>query len=140
MQNTSRLPVPVRVVVFDLGGVVFTGPVWAEFRTRWVKRLGITPEWFDANLWYGPDIEAANIGQMTAEEFALRCARRLGCDAVDVQIMIEGIIGNDTTDALNQKLVDYIRTLRRRVRVAALTNTWAFERELQGRRVLRDLF
>ncbi len=127
----------VRAVIFDIGGVIFTGPRWEDFRARWVERLGIAPDWFDAHLWYGPDIEAANIGQLRAEDYYRRCAQRLGCDVAEVRIMIEEVF---LGERLNDELVRYIRGLKPRVRVAALTNTWSFGRDLIARRGISDLF
>jgi putative hydrolase of the HAD superfamily len=137
MRIDSNTALPIRAVIVDIGGVLFLGPPWVDFRARWARRLGITPEWLDAHIWYGPEIEAANIGQLTAEDYYQRCACRLGCDPVEVGTMIAEVFSGER---LNDELVRYIRTLKQRVRVAALTNTWSFGRELIARRGIGDLF
>lgn len=127
---------PIRAVVFDLGGVFFPWPQ-AAFFARWEARLGITPAGLQRMLWHGPDIEAANVGAITAEEYARRCARRLGADQALVRELIEAAFAGEP---INAALVTYASSLRSRVRLAALTNTWSFGRILIQRRGITDLF
>lgn len=134
---TRSAPSP-RAVIFDLGGVLLTGYAWPPFRAQWAQRLGLAPEWLDQHMWYGPDVEAANIGAITAEEYCRRSAQRLGCDAGEIQALIEEVFSGDRLD---RALVEYIQTLRRRqIRVGALTNNWSFIRRLLVRRGIADLF
>ena len=131
-------PPSVRAVAFDLGGVLLTGYEWPPFRAEWAHRLGLAPEWLDQHMWYRPDLEAANTGAITAEEYCRRCAERLGCDAAPVQALIEEVF---TGGRVDQALVEYIHALRRLgIRVGALTNNWSFIRRLLARRGLGDLF
>ena len=123
-------------MVFDIGGVFFPWPS-AEFFAPWAVDLGITPERLHHLLWYGPDIDAANIGAITAEEYCRRCSERLRIDQVQVRTLIEGAFSGEHLD---DQLTAYARTLRPRVRVAALTNTWSFGRTLIQRRGISDLF
>lgn len=127
---------PIRAALFDIGGVFYLGPRPAFF-AAWEARLGMAPGQFHGRLWYGPDIEAANIGALAAEEYIRRCAARLGADEADVREIIETAFGGEH---LNADLAAYARTLRPHVRVAALTNTWSFGRALIERRGIRDLF
>jgi len=78
-------------------------------------------------LSHGPDIEAANVGAVTAEEYARRCAQRLRADQTLVRELIEAAFAGEP---INAALVSYARSLRSRVRLAALTNTWSFGRTL----------
>ena len=53
---------PIRAILFDLGGVFFPWPA-PEFFAQWEGRFGLEPGALDPLLWHGPDIEAANIGK-----------------------------------------------------------------------------
>jgi len=127
---------PIRAVLFDIGGVFFQWPRQALFMDL-AMQLAIEPVQIHQLLWYGPDIEAANIGAITAEEYCRRCAGRLGIDEVQVRAIIETAFSGER---LNEELAAYVRLLRSRVQVAALTNTWSFGRILIERRGIADLF
>lgn len=127
---------PIRAAVFDIGGVFFPWPS-PSFFARWASRLGMTPVDLQPRLWHGPDIEAANIGAITAEEYCRRCAQRLAANEGHVREIVETAFGGER---LNEVLVAYVRGLRAHVRVAALTNTWSFGRVLIERRGITDLF
>jgi putative hydrolase of the HAD superfamily len=127
---------PIRAVVFDLGGVFFPWPS-PDYFARWAGRLDVAPDRLHRLLWYGPDIEAANIGAITAEEYCRRCGERLNREDVHVRALIEGAFSGES---LNHELAAYARALRSRVRIAALTNTWSFGRALIHRRGIGDLF
>ena len=126
----------IRAVAFDLGGVFFPWPD-REYFTRWEERLRLQRGSLDALLWHGPDIEAANVGALSAEEYFSRCAFRLGTSEGVVREMIEHAFAPEIVD---EELVTFARSLRPRLRVAALTNTWSFGRRLAGERGIADLF
>jgi putative hydrolase of the HAD superfamily len=128
--------VPIQAVAFDLGGVFFPWPS-REYFERWAVRHGLDSRSLDALLWHGPDVEAANLGVLSAEEYASRCARRLGADADHVRGLLEYAFASDQ---VNEELIRYARSLRGRIRVAALTNTWSFGRRLAWERGIADLF
>lgn len=130
------LSLPIRAVLFDIGGVFLPWPPAAYF-APWAEHLGITSERMHQLLWYGPDIEAANIGAITAEEYCRRCSERLRLDHVQVRTLIEDAFSGGHLD---DQLTTYARTLRLRFRLAALTNTWSFGRTLMQRRGISDLF
>jgi len=132
----------IRTAVFDLGAVLFTPhplftPQRSDILAHLAQRLGVMPDALQARLWHGPDIEAANVGAITAEEYCRRCGVRLGADELLVRALIEDAFSGER---LNDQLVDYIRTLRPCIRVAALTNNWSFGRTLIERRGISDLF
>ena len=127
---------PIRAVLFDIGGVFFPWPKPAFFMD-WATQRAIDPGRIHQLLWYGPDVEAANIGTITAEEYCRRCAERLGADEVQVRALIETAFSGE---CLNEELATYVRLLRSRVQVAAITNTWSFGRILIERRGIADLF
>ena len=128
---------PLRAVIFDVGGVLFNAARWEAARDRWAPLLGLTADRLAEQVWYGPDIEAANVGAITAEEYCRRCAERLGSDPAQVQMMIEEVFAGE---GVNERLVEYARGLRGRVLLGVLTKDWAFGRELMARQGIGDLF
>ncbi|CAG7657114.1 HAD family hydrolase [Paenibacillus allorhizosphaerae] len=138
-RNNLQQPLPdsiIRDIVFDLGGVFFMWPERYYFE-EWATRLGIAPEIFHRLLWHGPDIEAANIGVITAEQYYSRCAERMQVDEALIREIICRAFYCDDVDA---KLVEYVGRLRTKFRVSALTNTWSFGRMLIEHRGLAKLY
>jgi|SoiMethySBSTD1v2_1073268.scaffolds.fasta_scaffold637201_1 putative hydrolase of the HAD superfamily len=136
LNSHSAVFLPIRAVLFDIGGVFFPWPQSAFFM-QWETRLAIAPGHIHQLLWHGPDIEAANIGAITAEEYCCRCAGRLGVDEVQARALIETAFSGEH---LNDELATYVWLLHSRVHTAALTNTWSFGRRLIERRGITDLF
>ena len=126
---------PIRAVVFDIGGVFFPWPA-TEYFHEWAERQGLPREGLTELLFHGPDVEAANVGAISAEEYARRCAARVAREEKTLFSLIEHCFGGE----LNRELAAYARTLRPRYRLAALTNTWSFGRSLIEGRELAGLF
>jgi epoxide hydrolase-like predicted phosphatase len=127
---------PVKALVIDIGDVFFPFPPPSYF-TAWAESRGIPTDALARTLWHSPDIEAANVGAITAETYIERTAARLGVDADDVRALIEGAFADGPVDP---KLVAYVRSVRPSLRVVALTNNWSFARRLLAARGLMDLF
>ena len=127
----------IRAVVFDIGDVLFTPLSQADFYACWEQRLCITRGSLHRDLWHGPDIEATNVGIITAEEYCRRCAARLSIDEGIVLTLIEDAFSGER---LNDELVAYIQTLRPYMQIVALTNNWSFGRRLIERRGITKLF
>lgn len=127
---------PIRAILFDLGGVFFPWPA-PEFFAQWERRFGLQPGALDPLLWHGPDIEAANIGQISADEYVTRCAERLGTEESLARELLETAF---YAEEPNPRLVAFTRSLRRHFTVAALTNTWSFGRQMLAHRRCADLF
>jgi putative hydrolase of the HAD superfamily len=127
----------IRTAVFDIGGVLFTPHLVNDFYPRWAKQLGVEPERLRELIWIGSDIEAANVGAITAEEYCRRCAVRLGSDEMMILALIEDLFSGEH---LNEELATYIGTLKPCIQVVALTNNWSFGRRLIERRGITGLF
>jgi HAD superfamily hydrolase (TIGR01509 family) len=126
----------VRAVVVDLGGVVFLPAGHADPWTWLADRLGVSADAVRAALWHPGDIEAANIGEISGEEYAARAAARLGIESKRVLDAIEEAYAG----MLNTTLVSRLRALRPHVTVAALTNNWTFLDRLLERQGIADVF
>ena len=135
--NLPIISPTIRTVVFDIGGVLFPPHLVKDFFARWGEQLRIDPERLRKVTWTGPDIKAANVGAITAEEYCRRCAVRLGSDERLILALIEDIF---LGERLNEELAAYIGTLRPRIQVVALTNIWSFGRRLIEQRGITGLF
>jgi putative hydrolase of the HAD superfamily len=127
---------PPKAILFDLGGVLIPWPSHDYFE-RWAARFGVDPARVRELLFHSADVEAANIGAITAEEYCRRCAGRVAVGEEHVLDLLAGAFGGE---GLNEPLVAYARALTSRIRVGALTNNWSFAREILARRGIADLF
>jgi epoxide hydrolase-like predicted phosphatase len=140
LKRKMSLPVvspTIRAAEFDIGGVLFVPHRLDDFYLRWAKQLGIEPEKLRELLWAGPDVEAVNVGAITAEEYCRRCALRLGSHRRMILTLIEDLF---LGECLNAELAAYLGTLKPRIQIAALANTWSFGRRLIERRGIKGLF
>ena len=125
-----------RVIALDLGGVVFLP---ATDRDPWMAigdQLEAGSDSVRAALWLSEDVESANVGRLSAEEYAARAAARLGVSAAAVLAAIERVYAG----RLNEPLVAYLRALAPTTTLAAVTNNWSFLDRLLARHGLADLF
>jgi putative hydrolase of the HAD superfamily len=128
---------PLRAAVFDIGGVMFMEHTRGGFLTRWEQKLGIAPNTLLSILLEGGDIERANRGEISGEEYCRRAAARVGTAEANLRALVEDAFAGDY---VNQPLAAYIAGLRPGLQVAALTNTWSFGRSLIERHGIAGLF
>jgi len=120
----------VRAAVFDIGGVLeTTAPM--EFDQRWERRLGLPPGeinrrmddvWLDGSL-----------GKLSETEVHRLASERLNLDTASVTAMMDEMwveyLGTGNTD-----LINYVASLRSRVRTAILSNSFVGASEREQRR------
>jgi epoxide hydrolase-like predicted phosphatase len=127
----------MRTLVLDIGGVFYLSRPDAAFWAHWAARAGRTAEALERAFWFGPDIELANVGRITAETYFERTAMRLELDA--------DLVGEITVAAFrggfNAPLAAYARDLRARgVAISSLTNNWSSAAQLMARPEFAGLF
>jgi putative hydrolase of the HAD superfamily len=125
----------IRAVVVDLGGVIFL-PDTTDFWASIAGQLGLPDSTVREALLRPAEIEAANVGALSAEVYAERGGTRLGTPASAILDAIERVYSG----TLNQPLVGYLRGLKAAKTVAALTNNWSFLDRLLRRHDIADLF
>ena len=125
----------IRVVVVDLGGVIFL-PETTDFWGSIAGQLGLPDATVREALLRPADIEAANVGALSAEAYAERGSTRLDTPASAILEVIERVYSG----TLNDRLVGYLRGLGATTTVAALTNNWSFLDRLLHRHDIADLF
>lgn len=121
----SLLDMAVRVVIFDIGGVLEYTPAtgWAD---RWAERLGITRTELDRRgsaIWRRGEIGEATLAQVHADT-----AQALGLTLIEVQRFYDDMWA-EYLGSLNVELAGYVADLRPRVRTALLSNSFVGARE-----------
>jgi epoxide hydrolase-like predicted phosphatase len=117
--------VPVKAVVFDIGGVLEVNPStgWPD---RWATRLHLEPREFARcldDIW-GPGA----IGARTLEEIERRTAEALGLDQATLAALMNDAWG-EYLGTLNRELADYFGRLRPRYKTGILSNSFVGARE-----------
>jgi putative hydrolase of the HAD superfamily len=131
----------IRAVIFDLGGVVLASPI--ETFREWEREKGLG-EGFLGRVVVGSGSDGAwsrlERGELNLAEF---------CDAFDAEIAAAG--GNISSAELMMEvarrghvrpvMLEAIRDLRKRgLKVAALTNNWAWSADVDSYEMLRAEF
>jgi epoxide hydrolase-like predicted phosphatase len=117
--------VPVRAIVFDVGGVLEVNPAtgWPE---RWAVRLGLSADELAERmdrLWSGGDI-----GSVTLAEIERRTADGLDLDAGALLELMNDAWA-EYLGSLNRPLAEYFRSLRPSFRTGILSNSFVGARE-----------
>jgi len=127
----------MRTLVLDLGGVFYLGKPGEALWKRAGTRTGLDPEKIKQLIWNGADIEAANVGKLTGEEYFARAAKRLDTEPE----IIRAIVHEAFVSEFNHELASFARDQRKRgVAVSALTNSWSREAELKARAEFVGMF
>jgi putative hydrolase of the HAD superfamily len=123
---------PVRAVVFDIGGVLEV-PTNTNLDGRWEQRRGLrSGEFFKRLRQSGLGMDA-NLGQISEAEFAQALDRLYGLDQPTTEDLL-GDLWDWYVGALNTEMADYFQRLRPRYRTAILSNAAAGGRREEDRR------
>jgi putative hydrolase of the HAD superfamily len=130
--------VPIRVVMFDIGGVLEVIPEGGDPATRfpaldveWNTRLGLPPS--HLTRCFEAVAEDGAFGRCTYDEWRARFQASTGMSQADFDAYMTAFwdiyMGNP-----NEKLIAYFRALRPRYRTAILTNSFVGAREHEEER------
>lgn len=122
---------PIKAVIFDMGGVILR-TVDPAPREALAKRLGVARMDLEMAIFTGPTSLQSEIGELSDVEHWETIAA-LYHQPIDSwpQLYNEFFGGDD----LDRELVDYIRGLRKKVKVGLLSNAW-----VNGRQKLIKLY
>ena len=112
---------PIRAVIFDLGGVLVRTEDQTP-RRELAERLGITRQEMYYLVFDSPSARQASLGEITAEEHMEAMRLTLGVPAQDFST-VPGAFWSG--DRLDMGLVDYLRSLRPGYKTALLSNAWS---------------
>ena len=121
---------PVRAVVFDIGGVLEDAPP-TGVAERWEAALGLRPGELNERL--GGVWEVGAIGAISEGEVHRSIGRLLGLDEAQVSAFVQDI-WTEYLGTLNAELAGYFSSLRPRYRTAMLSNSFVGAREREQER------
>lgn len=126
----------VRAVLFDLGGVIVRTEYQAP-REHLAERLNMTYEDLGKLVFESETARLASLGKITTEAHWAAVAGRLSQPAAEGSRMREEFFAGDVLD---RGLVDFIRSLRARVKTGLLSNAWPDMRDYLALNHLDDAF
>lgn len=128
----------IKAIIFDFGGVLLRRRSEEE-RRYWTERLGLRQGWVDDVLYGGEEWGLVKVGAITNDEFWRRLGPKLGlhtAEEVD-RFRQEYYAG----ERLDQRLVELVRSLRGKYKLAVLSNASGnVDDLLQERFGIRNLF
>lgn len=111
----------IRAVYFDLGGVILRtedkGP-----RTELAQSLGLDYDGMDQAIFASESSRRASIGTISEEQHWQDSVRALGLPDSEVPRVIEAFFAGDKVDDV---LVNFLRSLRPRLKVGLISNAWS---------------
>jgi len=119
---------PIRAVVFDIGGVLETTPrpTVAIMMESWEERLGLPAGAIGARL---ADVwEAGGVGACTEDDVRAALRTRLGMDQTQVDAFMDDL-WIEYLGELNVELTTYFANLRPRYQTALLSNSFVGARQ-----------
>ncbi len=130
-------PTPIRAVLWDLGGVILRTTDWGP-RSRWEERLGLPHMQLTRLVFESDASRRATLGQATDDEVWESVAGVLHLEPEVRDQLRREYFAHDRIDTV---LMEFIRGLRRRVRVGMITNAWpGIRRYLETEFQIADAF
>jgi HAD superfamily hydrolase (TIGR01549 family) len=127
---------PIRAVIFDIGGVLFRIDDHSPWR-KWESRLGLEHRQLSNIVFDNPVSHQAFVGQVSADEAWNETARQLGLmqqqlDAMKIDFWAAGSWDTD--------LLGFIRTLRPLCKTGIISDAWSDAREATKEYINSSLF
>ena len=127
---------PIRAVIFDIGGVLVRTED-LEPRRAWERRFGL-PDWGLAKIVFENRYAApATIGRASLDEVWAEVGRQLRLSAGELAQLRADFWSGDRYD---QALIDYLRALRPRYKTGILSNAWPGTRAVHAAHLNGDAF
>ncbi len=111
----------IRAVFFDFGGVIQRTEYHSP-RQRLAERFGMDYDDMERLIFAGESARLASLGRITEEAHWYEVLKRLKCSPSELSAIKDEFFGGDILD---RTLLDFIRSLRGRVRTGLITNAWS---------------
>lgn len=126
----------IRAVFFDLGGVIVRTEYQAP-RQRLAEQFGMDYEDIEKIVFGSPSAARASVGEITEQEHWLNVMKALKLPASDVARVREEFFGGDIID---RNLLEFMRSLKPKRKVGAISNAWDGLRAYMEREKFADVF
>jgi putative hydrolase of the HAD superfamily len=126
----------IRAVYFDLGGVIVRTEYQAP-RQHLAERLGMEYEDLVKRVFENESSRQASIGQLSEDEHWAAVMRNLHVPGSETQAVREEFFAGDIVDFA---LLDFMRNLRKKVKVGLISNAWSGLRPWIVSRKFEDAF
>ncbi len=129
----------IRAVFFDLGGVIVRTEYQAP-RQRLAEQFGMDYEDIEKVVFGGgPKGSAAraSVGEITEEEHWRNVMKTLKLPASEIQRVKSEFFGGDVID---RTLLEFLRSLKPKYKVGAISNAWSGLRQFMEREKFADVF
>lgn len=115
----------IKAVIFDMGGVIIR-TIDPAPREKMAKDFGIKREGLEQFVFHSPSSLRSEVGEISAKIHWQTILEHFG--RIDLDPM-RAYMDFFSGDALNGKLMEYIKTLRKSFRLGLLSNAWVNARE-----------
>jgi epoxide hydrolase-like predicted phosphatase len=126
----------IRAVFFDLGGVIVRTEYQAP-RQRLAERFRMEYEDIEKVVFGSPSAARASVGEITEEQHWLQVMKMLKLPAEEYKHVQKEFFGGDVID---RGLLGYLRSLRPKYKVGAISNAWGGLRAYLEREKIADVF
>jgi epoxide hydrolase-like predicted phosphatase len=123
-------------VFFDLGGVIVRTEYQAP-RQHLAERLGLEYDALVKLVFDSATAQRAALGEISEDEHWQTVARRVKCQASDINALRAEFYGGDIVD---HELIEFIRSLRPRFKTGAISNAWSGLRQYMIKNKFEDAF
>jgi putative hydrolase of the HAD superfamily len=113
--------VSIRAVYFDLGGVIVRTEFQAP-REHLAERVGMEYEGLVKLVFESETSRQASVGAIREDEHWAAIMRKLHLPASETQAVRDEFFAGDVTD---RKLLDFMRELRKTMKVGLISNAWS---------------
>lgn len=126
----------VRAVYFDLGGVIVRTEYQAP-RQRLAEQFGMDYDDIEKIVFGSPSAARASVGEIPEEEHWQNVMKTLKLPASEAQRVKSEFFGGDVID---RPLLDFLRSLKPKYKVGAISNAWSGLRQYMEKEKFADVF
>ncbi len=127
---------PIRAVIFDIGGVLLRTEDLSHQRW-WEQRLGLRKGSFGEVFWNNPVSRRANIGLATRDEVWAEYARQFALKDDELANLQHDFFAGGVWD---DRLIGYAGSLKPRYKTGIISNAWPDARQAVQEHVNRSVF
>lgn len=126
----------IRAVFFDLGGVIVRTEYQAP-RQQLAEQFGMDSDDIEKTVFGSSSAARASVGEITEEEHWLNVMKTLKLPASEAERVKREFFGGDIID---RTLLEFLRSLKPKYKVGAISNAWNGLRKYIEREKFADVF